>query len=708
MNITSIFSRLQFGFRKKLPLILQTEAAECGLACLAMIASYHGNECDLRNLRQRFSMSLKGATLADLMDIAADLGFTCRPLTLDIGEMSHLQLPCIGHWNFNHFVVLEKCAGSSCFILDPASGRRIVHHDELSRNFTGVALELIPNPTFPKKRERPALKISQLTGRIIGLKRSLSQIFLLAISIEVCTLVSPFFVQWVTDEAIVTSDKQLVVTLALGFGLVWFMQTTIEALREWIVTHMSISLNVQWLANVGNRLLRLSMPFFTKRHLGDIVMRANTVNTIQNTLSTSLVESILDGLMSAGTLFMMMIYSAKLALISVIAVVIYVGLRITLYGAMRSANQSQFAFDAKQQSYLLESIRGIQSVKLFGKEQARVAGWLNHVVRQKNASLRSKRMMTLFHTSNNFLFRMENLVVIVIGATAVIEKSFSIGMLLAYLAYREQFARRVTGFIDKLYEFKMLDVHLGRLADIMYEKEEVNRLPYEVLDEPAARIELRNVSFRYAEKDSYIIENLNLIIESGQHVAIVGPSGSGKTTLLKLLAGLLEPTDGSILINGVPLQTIGITQYRRIVGTVMQEDFLFAGSISENICFFDEHPEHDRIASCARLAAIHDEIKKMPMGFNSLVGDMGSVLSGGQKQRVLVARALYKQPSLLLLDEATSHLDIRNEQRVNEAVRTLKLTRVVIAHRPETIRYAERVVDLSQIQKNDAPMPACD
>lgn len=706
MDLTSIFSKLQFGFRKNLPLILQTEAAECGLACLAMIASYHGNECDLRSLRQRFSMSLKGATLADLMDIAADLGFTCRPLTLEINEIVHLQLPCIVHWNFNHFVVLEKCVGYQCCIIDPASGRKIVQSEELSRNFTGVALELFPNPQFQKKRDRPALKISQLTGRIIGLKRSLSQIFLLAISIEVCALVSPVFVQWVTDEAIVTSDRQLVVTLALGFGLIWLMQTAIEALREWIVTHMSISLNVQWLANVGNRLLRLPLPFFTKRHLGDIVMRANTVNTIQNTLSTSLVESILDGMMSVGTLSMMMLYSAKLALISLIALIIYVGLRIALYGAIRSANQSQFAFDAKQQSYLLESIRGIQSVKLFGKEQARISGWLNHVVRQKNASLRTKRMMTLFHTSNNFLFRAENLVVIVIGATAVIEKSFSIGMLLAYLAYREQFARRVTGFIDKIYEFRMLDVHLGRLADIMYEREEMQRLSFEAPDEPTVRIELKNVSFRYAEKDSYIIENLNLVIEAGQHVAIVGTSGSGKTTLLKLLAGLLEPTSGTILVNDVPLHSIGVTQYRRMVGAVMQEDFLFAGSISENICFFDEQPDHDRIASCARLAAIHDEIKQMPMGFNSLVGDMGSVLSGGQKQRVLVARALYKRPSLLLLDEATSHLDISNEKRVNEAIRTLKLTRIVIAHRPETIRSAERIVDLSQIQKKDTSISA--
>ncbi|KWF03159.1 peptidase domain-containing ABC transporter [Burkholderia pseudomultivorans] len=697
MSLLEIFGNLQVGLRKKVPVVLQNEAAECGLACVCMVASFHGYGIDLRQLRQRFSISLKGTTLANLVEIGSHLKLTARPLSLELDEVHHLKLPCILHWSFNHFVVLERVRSSSVEIVDPAHGRSTVEWNELSRNFTGVALELMPNPDFKRAKRKEKLRVRELTGRIIGLKRSLSQVFLLAIAIEICTIVTPFFVQWVTDEAIVTGDEQLVLTLAIGFGIVWTSQTAIEALRAWIVAHMGASLNVQWLANVGNRLFHLPGSFFGKRHLGDIVTRVNTINVIQNTISTSVVEAVLDGAMSIGTLMMMIIYDAKLALISVCALAIYIALRISLYGALRSANESQFVFDAKQHTYLLESVRGIQSIKLFGKEQSRVAGWLNHVVRQKNAWLRTQRLLVLFHGANSFIFRAESLIVVVMGASAVIEKAFSIGMLLAYLSYREQFSKRVTSLVDKVYEFRMLDVQLNRLADIMYEKEEMRTTGVETTHSPAARIVLNDVSFRYADDDAEVVKNFSMAVDPGEHVAIVGASGSGKTTILKIIAGLLRPTSGTVHINDSPIEALGTMTHRRLIGTVMQEDLLFAGTLAENICFFDEMPDHARIRESARIAAIEDDINRMPMGFNSMVGDMGSVLSGGQKQRVLLARALYRQPSVLLLDEATSHLDVENEKRVNDAIKRLSLTRIVVAHRPETIASADRIIDVSTV-----------
>ncbi len=695
MDLSRTFGNLQVGLRKKVPVVLQNEAAECGLACVCMVASFHGHELDLRQLRQRFSISLKGTTLANLVEIGSHMKLTARPLSLDLDEARHLQLPCILHWSFNHFVVLERIRPWGFQIIDPALGRRSVEWKDLSRHFTGVALELTPNPEFKRARQKDKLRVRELTGCIVGLKRSLSQIFLLAIAIEVCTIITPFFVQWVTDEALVTGDEQLVLTLAIGFGIVWALQSGTEAFRAWIVAHMGASLNVQWLANVGNRLFHLPGDFFGKRHLGDIVTRVNTINVIQSTISTSVVEAVLDGAMSIGTLAMMVVYDAKLALVSVCALAIYIALRISLYGALRAANESQFVFDAKQQTFLLESIRGIQSVKLFGKENSRIAGWLNHVVRQKNAWLRTQRLLVFFHGANSFLFRAENLIVVVIGASSVIEKTFSIGMLLAYLSYREQFSKRVTSLVDKTYEFRMLDVQLNRLADIMYEKEETRTTGFAVIDRTAAQIELKDVSFRYSDEEKDVIHKFSMMVESGEHVAIVGVSGSGKTTLLKMIAGLLRPTSGTVYINGSPIEALGTMTHRQLIGTVMQEDQLFAGTLAENICFFDETPDHQRIQRSAEVAAIADDISRMPMGFNSMVGDMGSALSGGQKQRILLARAIYRQPAVLLLDEATSHLDVDNEKRVNDAIRELAVTRIVVAHRPETIASADRVIDVS-------------
>jgi ATP-binding cassette subfamily B protein RaxB len=286
--------------------------------------------------------------------------------------------------------------------------------------------------------------------------------------------------------------------------------------------------------------------------------------------------------------------------------------------------------------------------------------------------------------------------VIWLGARRVLDGTFSVGLLLAFVAYKDQFLGRVSELINKGVDLTMLRVHSERLADIALTETEPRGLVVNAGDTAhlPAMIEARNVSFRYSENDPWILENVNFRVELGGSVAIIGPSGGGKTTLLKLLAGLLQPTKGEILVNGEPINRLGLENYRTMIGVVMQDDQLFAGSIAENICFFAEEPDQKRIEACAELAAVHSDIASMPMGYNTLIGDMGTALSGGQKQRVLLARALYRRPGILLLDEATSHLDVEREYAVNRALRSLRITRLVIAHRPETIRAADRVLAL--------------
>lgn len=707
---------LHFGFGRRVPLVMQSEAAECGLACLAMIAGYHGYRTDLLSLRQRFAISLKGATLKSLIDIAAALQLSARPLRLELEDLDKLQAPCILHWDLNHFVVLKQVLrnGSGILIHDPARGEVRVPTTEVSTRFTGVALELTPTPRFEKKEEKQRIRLREMLGSVSGLKRSLIQILLLALALEVFALVSPFLMQWVVDGAILSADRDLLTLLVLGFGLLMTIQTGIGLARSWVVMYMSTHLNLQWIANVFTHLLRLPLSYFEKRHLGDVVSRFGAVGAIQRTLTTSFVEAILDGLMAVATLGMMLIYSLTLSLVVFVSVALYALLRWAAYRPLRRASEEQIVLAAREQSLFLESIRGVQSIKLFNHEEERRARWLNAVADATNRGIATQKMTLGFGTAHTFVAGAENLLIVWLGAHLAMDNVFSVGMLFAFVSYKTSFTGRVYSLIDKWVELKMLSLQAERLADIVLSEPEAvantpatddddrsktgenfalgGRAEREVTD---ATLETRNLSFRYSDAEPWILRNLNLKILPGESVAVIGPSGCGKTTLVKLLLGLLKPTEGEVLVGGIPLERMGVRNYRAMLGAVMQEDQLLAGSIADNIGFFDLRMDREWLESCARLAAIHEEIEVMPMGYQTLIGDMGTALSGGQKQRLLLARALYKRPKLLFLDEATSHLDIFNEHRIVKALAELKLTRIVVAHRKETIDGAGRIIALA-------------
>jgi ATP-binding cassette subfamily B protein RaxB len=417
------------------------------------------------------------------------------------------------------------------------------------------------------------------------------------------------------------------------------------------------------------------------------------VGTIQRTLTSSFVEAMIDGLMAVATLAMMALYSGLLTAVAVAGVMLYALLRLLFYDPLRRATEEHIVHAAKQQSHFLETLRGVQSIKLFGRQEERRSRWLNLVVDAVNRDLATQKLSLGFRSANGLVFGAERIAVIWIGAALVLDSAFSVGMLFAFVAYKEQFSARVAGLIDKLIELRMLGLQAERLADIVLTPPESSS-PTAAPDEIEPSLEVRDLSFRYSDTEPFVVRNCSFRIEPGESVAIVGPSGGGKTTLLKLMLGLLVPTDGKILAGGLDIEKLGIDNYRKLVGTVMQDDQLFAGSIADNVSFFDPAPSQEAIERCARLAAVHDDIAAMPMGYNTLIGDMGAALSGGQRQRILLARALYKQPRILLLDEAMSALDVQKERAVNEAIRSLNLTRIVIAHRPETIASANRVIAL--------------
>jgi ATP-binding cassette subfamily B protein RaxB len=674
--------------------LIQSEAAECGLVSLAMVADAHGMGVSLSDLRRRFPSSLKGARLTQVMEVAQALGFEARALRLDLDELDKLSLPCILHWDMNHFVVLAKAGRSKAVILDPAVGERRMTLADLSRHFTGVALELLPGHSFAPKQAPPAISIRQLTGRVTHLRRALSQILLLSMALQVFVVLAPFFMQWIVDQVLVSADRDLLTVLGLGFGLALLLQVGIGLLRGWSVVYLSSRLGLQWTANVFAHVLRLPLDFFEKRHLGDITSRIASVQAIQRTLTTSFVETMIDGLMAVVTFGLMLVYSWKLAFVTLLAVALYAGARLVAFRPLREGTEKQLVASARQQSHLLESLRGMQSIKVAGAEGLRRATYGNLLVDTVNQDVRVARMTLGFNSASQLVFGIERIAVVWIGAVLALQNVFSVGMLIAFLAYKDQFAQRMGSLIDKAMEFRMLQLHGERLADIVLAPPEDVSFGPEIPSVAAASIEVENLGFRYSDGEAWVLKGCNFRIEPGESVAIVGASGCGKTTLVKLMLGLLKPSEGSIRIGGHDLHKVRTDSVRRIVGAVMQDDHLFAGSIADNISFSDIEAKQAQLESAARMAAIHEEITAMPMGYHSLIGDMGSSLSGGQRQRLILARALYRHPKLLFLDEATSHLDVGNEQLVNKAVKQLDVTLVIVAHRPETISSADRVLML--------------
>jgi ATP-binding cassette subfamily B protein RaxB len=416
-------------------------------------------------------------------------------------------------------------------------------------------------------------------------------------------------------------------------------------------------------------------------------------------LSTASISPVVDGLMAFVLVGMMWLYDPLLAGLAIAMTGIYALMRTLAYRLYRRANEEAIIYAASENSHFFESLRGIASIKALSIGNRRQAIWNNYLVDRVGAELRIGKIDLIFTIISTLLFGLDRIIIIFFGARAVMGSTLTVGMLVAFLAYKDQFSLRVGKCLDTLIHLRTLTVHGERIADIALADPEEPEARHAVGSAAMAisrkaRLSARGINFRYGDNEARVIADFDLDVAPGECVALAGPSGAGKTTLLKVLAGLLRPTAGMVLIDDVPLQAIGLEAYRAQIGCVLQDDRLFAGSIAENISGFSPSRDPEQIQLVARLAAIHDEILHMPMGYDTLVGDMGSSLSGGQMQRVVLARALYRDPRILLLDEATSHLDEENERTINEAIRRLPITRVIVAHRRSTLDMADRIVPI--------------
>lgn len=662
-----------------------------------MVANYHGYEAGLLALRKKFSLGLDGATLLDIMRFAETLNLTTRPLKLGLGDLKNLQTPCILHWDLNHFVVLKYVNSTSIVIHDPARGEQRISLEEVSQHFTGIALELLPTKEFKKEKPTPSLRFSDFWSHITGLKKTLFLVFTLSIILQTLTLASPYYMQLVIDDVILTGDTSLLMVLAIGFSIILIFEICTNALRGFTLLHFGNMMNIQLGANIFHHLVRLPMDYFEKRHMGDVVSRFGSIQQVRQLLTTGIIETIIDGLMAIITLMMIFFYSPKLSAIVLVAVALYAFVRLSMYHSIKNITVEEIVARAEENSNFMETVRGIQTIKLFGLEFKREGQWQNRYANAINKNIRLGHFQLTYSALNRLIFGIENIVVIYFAAQLVIQGGFSTGMLFAFMAYKLQFMDKMAKLIEKLIEFKMLGLHFERLADIVHTDKEILEPEHVVKHQIKGKITLNNISFKYSDSSPNVVNNLSLQIEAGESVAITGPSGCGKSTLLKLILGIATAQQGEILIDDIPLDKLGHYQFRQQIAAVMQNDELLSGSVADNIAFFDSPIDMERVVYCAELAAINKDITNMTMGYDSLIGDMGSTLSGGQKQRIILARALYKKPKILFMDEATSHLDTSLESDINKAIKKLSITRVIIAHRKETIASADREIKLKDV-----------
>ena len=697
---------LQLGFfrRSHIRLVRQTERAECGLACLAMVAGHHGLDISLGMLRRQYQPSLRGAALKSLISIADGMGLAARAVKLPLDDLDRLHVPAVLHWNMNHYVVLERVKGGKALIHNPDGRSGWYPLERLSDHFTGVALELRPADNFEPGQKRERLKLRQLWRRMTGMKRALAQTLVLSLIMQVFVLASPYYMQVAIDTALPALDYNLLTVLAIGFGLFTLINAGASLLRSFVLLSAGASLSFGIATNIARRLFRLPVPWFEKRHVGDILSRFQSILPIQQAMTQGAVAALIDGALAMLTLAVMLFYSVKLAAIALIAFGLYALVRAVSFSLQRDAQEASIVASAKEQSTLIESVRGIVTLRLFNREAARHALWQTRLTDSVNASVGLARINIWQQSTNTLIFGLETIFTIWLAMGLVISGGFSVGMVFAYLAYKTQFLLRAVSLIDQGIAFRMLGLHLERLSDIAMADQDVSfAQPSTRSSQVEGRIELRGVSFRYSPTDPLVLDGVDLIVEPGDHIAITGPSGGGKSTLVKIILGLIEPDEGEVLVDGVKLATFGYKDYHEQIAAVLQDDNLFAGSIADNVALFDDSPELDRVIEAARLASVDEEISRMPMGYETLVGDMGSTLSGGQKQRVLLARALYRRPKLIVIDEGTSHLDADRERAINSAVSELGITRIVVAHRLETIRATKKIYRIERGRL--APMP---
>lgn len=673
----------------------QSEVSECGLIALAAASQILGVEHDLGTLRRTYQVSSRGLSATQLVEIAQGMGLSPRAVRCELDDLDRLRLPAVLHWEFNHFVVLTLVKADRLRIFDPNAGESWVSRARADRAFTGVAVELARSAEFKRRTEKSALNVFSLFEWSRGLKAGLIQTLLISAVLQCFVLLSPMFLQVAVDQGAARGDAEIVQLLFGVFLVVAVFNFAAEILRGLSVQRIGAMLAWDMSRRLLRHMIKLPLLWFQKRKLADTISRLDALIPLKTMISNGVVGALVDGVLSITTLIMMLIYLPMMALIAIGGLVVYVVVQFAFLPISLRLGMNALMATITEQSKRIEAVRAIQTIKALAVEPERIGDWEGKLAKSVAANYDAAQINVYQRAVAALIEALVVTSTIYLGVLSVMEGKTTVGVLYAFLAYRAQFSGRITAVVDQVMQWRLLDMYTHRVADVVLTAVEPG------IDKPVSdtvtltgAITATNLSFAYGGGDRPVLRQLTLNVAAGEFVAIVGLSGSGKSTLLKILAGLYPPSVGQLRYDDSTVETLGVRTVRSAIGVVLQDDELFSGTIAENVSSFDPLIDMERVWDCLATASMAADVREMPLLCDTPVGDLGSTLSGGQKQRVLLARALYRRPKILVLDEATSHVDVGCETEINKALAELKITRIVAAHRPETIAAADRVMVL--------------
>jgi len=680
-----------FRPRTRVDFIAQMEATECGAAGLAMILAFHGHHAPLPEVRQACGISRDGASALAIIAAARSYGLEAQGLRLELEQLSRLPLPALLHWNFDHFVVLERMGRAGATLVDPAHGRRRVDLHELGRSFTGAALVFSPTGAMaPRPRVRPSLARYRAVFR--ANLPGLLQIGLATLALQVVGLAFPVANQLLLDRVVVPRQEPWLWGLALGLGTAALAGSVLGLVRGWVALGLQLELNFALMGRFLGHLLRLPLGFFLQRDPGDLVQRAQSNAQVQDLLGARAVTALLDGFLLLGFAALMLAYNPMLAGLVIAVSLMDVAMMALLWDRNRQLLASGLAAQGREGAAILEALSGLEATKAGGAEGRMVQRWAHRMTERVNHGLERQR---LARTSGVFLGLFQGvtgLLVFAVGGREVLAHRMTLGTFVAFLTLQGLFTAPMGALMGAVLQLQSLGTHLRRLDDVL----ETAAEPSGTVDPGrlGGAVELEDVSFRYAPGGRPVLDGISVRIAPGEKVALVGPTGAGKSTLARLCLGLHLPDQGSVRFDGRDLRQLDLASVRKQVGMVLQETFLFDDTVRANLALHDDGLSQERLRRAARMACVDDVIAGLPQGFDSRVGENGGLLSGGQRQRLSLARALAHDPAILVLDEATGSLDLETEARVHANLARLGCTRILIAHRMATVRDADRILVL--------------
>ncbi|CAN5627017.1 peptidase domain-containing ABC transporter [soil metagenome] len=684
--------------RRTLNPILQSASAECGVACVTMILQFFGRKIDLQSLRLRYDVTLRGSSLRDLLVMLQSHGVKARPMRVGLPKLPEITLPCIIHWNFDHFVILEKFSSAKMTIVDPAIGRRTVNREIFDAAYTGILLEVIDTEGPAEIVDSPVrpLKLRDMLPALQEVRGPVAQLLLTTLALNVAAIAIPLFLTALLGKVVPSGSMRMLWFAGGSFLLLVLLQGGTRLTRGLALVELKRRISDGLTSVVFDRLIWLNCSVVERRSAGTIATNYRSIFALSDLLSEELLAAFVDSFSAIAIVVILFWFDRTIGT----ATLIFLGgyLVVSAVAARRTKEllRESLSREAREGGFFVESITRLPTLRVFQAESWRSTAFHNVHMELEDSRQRHAEFVNVQRAIGETILQIGWVIVLMFAGYRAINGIVGIPLLATIVVWLGLATSRVRDVAARFGQMDSIDVHVDRIADIVSNQSDRHLRAHGPLPFAVGDVGCRDLRFRYGRSGPWVVDGVGFVAPAGQWTTIVGASGQGKSTLVKILAGLIEPSAGTIQNDGVDLTQQQIWSLRDRMAVVLQNDGLFAGSIRDNITLFDFTADEERMEHCAMLAEIAKDVATMPMRYDSIVGEQGGGLSAGQLQRIMLARALYRDPEILLLDEFTANLDEPSEAAIIRNLRSLGKTIIAIAHRPQVIAAADKAYFLEE------------